>query len=214
MAIASRPAAEQALEETNAALVRVEDVIDAGEHTERLAKRCAAAVSAATRAWSEAGAPADVPSVDPALLARMNDARREADAAAFQAAGAKAALPKVRAAVDEARAAVSSADSEIMSAVTAVQAAEAEPLLIELEELARKSAPLVARIHALRTILHGKWGSAHRWHKFGNTTLRLEIERRLLATGFRIPSEEEVRNLSNQWANFGERLSRDPDEQF
>jgi hypothetical protein len=210
-AIAALPAAQAQLEAAQQAHQRVQDIIDTGEHVERLARRAEGAVASATRAWSEAGAPENVPSVDPALVLRLTQARRDADAAAFQAEGAKAALPKLRAAVEDVQTAMSQVKADILAAGVAVMASLIEDDLQELELQAKKNAQRVARIHALRIIMHGKWGPMSRYHKFGNSPIGQSLEQRLRDTGFHIPSEQEVRRLSNAWADLGERLVSDPD---
>jgi hypothetical protein len=213
-AIAACGPAERVLMETSAAVQRVETLVDAAEEAADEAASAEAAVADATRRWAEAGAGTDVASVDQALLDKMERARRASNEAHFKAQGAKAGLPAIRAAEDQARAALSDARLRKRTAIVDVMLAIAEPALLELEEQARKCVPAVARIQALRIIMHGKWGSAHSWHHFSNPAAGPRIERRLQAAGFRVPTEEALRELSYEWARFGERLAADPDATF
>ena len=118
------------------------------------------------------------------------------------------------AAEDRARIELGQAREGVRSARDDVMAAEAEPVLQEVEQASPKIREKIAMIQAWRIIMHGKWGTSHPWHKFANTTVGPEIDRRLREIGFRIPSEEELRPLSRAWAEYGERLMTDPDAQL
>jgi hypothetical protein len=223
-AIKARGPAELALEEAIAGHARVEALIDDAAAAERFAQKSERELSAETRRWAESGASTDV-QVDPALIARMNDARRVATTAEFQAAGARAALPKVRQAVDQARSDLASADFAIDAAISAVLIELCEPEFEILYQTRMQRLRAFEKIKSLEVILRPTWGGAHRFGKTASNSAH-----QLIVTGlheYRVdspsagemrqkvqPTDARLREKSDAWADFAKRLRSDANAQF
>jgi hypothetical protein len=224
-AIAARRPAEEAIAAADAALERVQILIDAAKVAEHAAQTAESEVAAATRAWAEAGASSEVSSVHPALLEKMQRARRAADEAHFQSEGAKSAMAKVQQVADQARSDLSTADFAIDAAVSAVLIEECEPEFEILKQTRMQRLRAFEKIKALEVITRPSWGPAHHFGKTASNSAHQVIATRLHEYRVESPSATEMaqklqpgdarlREQSEAMAEFALRLRSDPDAAF
>jgi len=192
-ALAARRPLELAVEEAVAARARAAQMIAALQDAEAEAAEVEAQVSAATRAWAEAGARADAPAVPQAVLDKLDRTRRAALEAKFKAAGATAALHRLADNERDARQQLVSADGAIKEARGCAQVAMIDEKRGERFARALRKW-LVDDVLSLAAILRPSYA----YGPFNGRQAHREVVEMLLRCGIRVPSDDEIQKRSAQ----------------
>jgi len=196
---------ERRLEQAEAAVARVQAVMDSVHPAERAADEAAAAAAASTRAWAEGGARHDTAG-DQTLLDAASDARRHADQVRLQAQGATAGLPVAKEAVVNASVELDQGRQRVRAARIGVLMAMAQRDFEVLEAAHAARLAAYRSICGLREMLRA-WGPAHAFAAYADPTRGDYLEQQLAAATMPPLSKEELSAAAAEWMTVGQRLS-------
>ena len=208
---AARAIAAEALAERRAHLQRLDDLLAEADRAAAAADTADETAAEAARREALVGDPSAPRSAAlQGALDAASTARRHAEHATLQAAGAGRARRTLSEAMQDAEGEFERADDAVRRAVVALLLALAEPHLDVLERHAAERSRALDELTGLRTIV-GRWGRAHRWGAFSSADARDELDARLAAAVPVIPGDASVRDEADKWASLGGRLLNDPD---
>jgi hypothetical protein len=206
-ALAEVTRAEGALADARAHLQRVEETINAADEADAALERAEAAATQAARDWATSGANGaqSSPAYDQAARAR-----NAAYTARLQADGAKAALREIETRERDALTDLENALTAARSAAIGVANALVEPQIAELERARASYHESLASLAALIAIQNPKWGHIHPWYGL-RTDASNALAARVRALAVEVPQEAALREASQSWADFAERLLKNPE---
>jgi hypothetical protein len=204
------PAAQARLDEADAAIERAKSIIDGVASAEAAALAAEKAAAESAQEWAEAGARADAPIGNRALLDAATEAQRRVSEAQIKARGAEAGLPALFEQRRKAEAAHSGVKSQIWQEIGDLLMANAEQDFACLERAQEATAEAFARIRGLEHF--ARYIGTYHFDGSSRPHISFSIQDRLAAsTKHREPKEEELWARCGVLADYARRLAADPD---